>query len=212
MKILEVKTLAIPEIKVIRFARFLDARGYFCEPFRQSDFLEHPDLSFFKGAPFVQTNESFSKAGVIRGLHFQWQPYMGKLVRTVRGRMVDIILDIRKNSPTAGKIIMYSMPAPAERDYNEWIWLPPGFAHGNFYTEETTIEYMCTGEYSPTSEAGISPLAEDLDWSLCDANLRQEFQQLISSNLLISDKDKTAPNFTAWMADALSDNFIYGTL
>ena len=98
---------------------------------------------------------------------------MGKLVRTLSGRMVDMILDIRKGSTTFGKIIAYDMPSEHEADYNEWIWVPPGFAHGNFFTEDSTIEYFCSGEYSPGCEAGISPLAADIDWSLCEGSLKE---------------------------------------
>ncbi len=83
MKIIEVRALAIPEIKLIRFARFPDHRGYFTEVWRRSDFQEHPELSFLRGVEFGQANESFSRPRTIRGLHFQWNPYMGKLVRTI---------------------------------------------------------------------------------------------------------------------------------
>ncbi len=178
MKIIEVKTLAIPEIRVIRFARFCDQRGYFTEPFRKSDLRNHPQADFLKNIEFVQSNESFSKKEVVRGLHFQWNPYMGKLVRTLRGRMVDLVLDIRKKSPTFGKCIAYDMPSDPAKDYSEWIWVPPGFAHGNFFTEESMIEYFCSGEYSAGCEAGISPLANDIDWSFCDQNLKKEFNGL----------------------------------
>ena len=109
MKILEVKSLAIPEVKVIRFARFPDNRGYFSETFKQSDVLKNPELAFLKPFDFVQTNESFSKKRVVKGLHFQWQPPLAKLLRTISGHMVDMILDIRKNSPTLGKIILYDL-------------------------------------------------------------------------------------------------------
>ena len=105
MKILTVKQLAIQEIRVIRFARFCDQRGYFTEHFRQSDFQTNPLTPFMEGVEFVQTNESFSRAQTVRGLHFQWDPYMGKLVRTLHGHMVDLILDIRKGSPSFGKAI-----------------------------------------------------------------------------------------------------------
>ncbi|EDN66618.1 dTDP-4-dehydrorhamnose 3,5-epimerase [Beggiatoa sp. PS] len=190
MKILEIKSLTIPDIKVIKFARFCDHRGYFTEPFRKSDFANHPEMSFMKGVEFVQANESFSKSKVVRGLHFQWNPYMGKLVRTIKGRMVDIVLDIRKNSPTQGKIIAYDMPNQAEAHFSEWIWVPPGFAHGNFFTEESMIEYFCSGEYSPGCEAGISPIAPDLDWSLCDQALKKEFDEIAHSTQLMTDKDR----------------------
>ena len=106
MKILDVKSLAISDIKVIRFGRFGDHRGFFAEHFRKSDFGTHPQLDFMAGVEFSQCNESFSRPGTIRGLHFQWNPYMGKLVRTLSGRMTDMVLDIRKGSPTFGKILL----------------------------------------------------------------------------------------------------------
>ncbi len=208
MKIVEVKELAIPDIKVIRYARFRDKRGYFTETFRIQDI---GSLHFFKKFSFYQINESHSLPGVIRGLHFQWNPYMGKLVRTIKGRMVDLVLDIRKGSPYFGKIIAYDMPADENSDYSEWIWLPPGFAHGNFFTQETTIEYMCTGWWAPETEAGISPLAEDIDWSLCDKDLKELFDSIVKGSPLMSDKDKMGLTLTRWLDDPRSDNFIYGT-
>lgn len=212
MKILQVETLRIEAIKVIRFARFCDHRGYFTEQYRMGDFQDHPEMTFMKKVSFVQANESYSKQGTIRGLHFQWNPYMGKLVRTLSGRMVDMVLDIRKGSPTFGNIICYDMPANPSLDSNEWIWVPPGFAHGNFFTEDTQIEYFCSGQYSPGCEAGISPLSEDLNWSLCDPKLKEEFCQLLSSSHLITDKDKNAPNLTAWKKDQRVENFLYEEL
>src|ERR687885_2210866 len=185
MKILAVNQLEIPEIRVIRFARFRDQRGYFTEHFRNSDFQTNPLTPFMKGVEFVQTNESFSKAGTVRGLHFQWNPYMGKLVRTLYGHMIDLILDIRRGSPTFGKIIAYDMRSNGTEDFDEWIWVPPGFAHGNALLEDTLIEYFCSGEYSPGHEAGIYPLAEDIDWSLSDNNLKQAFDKVALSTWLI---------------------------
>jgi len=209
MKILEVKNLAIPAIKVIKFARFCDQRGYFTEPFRKSDFFNHSDMDFLKNVEFVQVNESFSKKNVVRGLHFQWNPYMGKLVRTIRGGMVDLVLDIRKSSPTLGKIIAYDMPDEIGSESSEWIWVPPGFAHGNFFTEDTTIEYFCSGEYSQGCEAGISPLARDIDWSLCDPDLKNEFDEISSSATLITDKDKNGLSLHEWLVDERAENFLY---
>lgn len=210
MKILSVNSLVIPDIKVVKFARFCDARGYFTESFRKSDFIGNPEMSFMNGLEFLQVNESYSRAHTIRGLHFQWNPYMGKLVRTVRGRMVDIVLDIRKGSPTFGKGIFYDMPGDQNLDFNEWIWVPPGFAHGNFFTEESQIEYFCTGEYSQGCEAGISPLANDIDWSLSDPVLKSEFTRISSSTTLITDKDKNGLSLDSWINDSRSENFIYG--
>ena len=109
MKIKDVKSLRIPEVKVICFERFLDHRGYFTEHFRKSDLFTHPDLDCFQKVEFVQCNESYSKKGTVRGLHFQWNPLMGKLIRTIRGRMVDMVMDIRKGSPTFGKIMLYDI-------------------------------------------------------------------------------------------------------
>jgi dTDP-4-dehydrorhamnose 3,5-epimerase len=212
MKLLEVKTLAIEAIKVIRFGRFCDHRGYFTEHYRKSDFANHSDVDFMKDVEFVQANESYSRNGTVRGLHFQWDPYMGKLLRTLTGRMVDMVLDIRKGSPTFGKIILYDMPADHKADYQEWIWVPPGFAHGNFFPEDTMIEYFCSGEYSPGCEAGISPLASDIDWTLCDPNLKKMFDNIAPSTSLISDKDRDGLSVEQWDQDERSNNFIFGEL
>lgn len=209
MKILSVKALAIPDVKVIRFARFGDPRGFFTEPYRRSDFATHPEMTFLKDAEFVQINESFSHPGVVRGLHFQWNPYMGKLVRTCSGRMVDLVLDIREGSPWHGRIIAYDMPAGTTEDYAEWIWVPPGFAHGNFFTAPTQIVYLCTGEYSPGCEAGISPLSAGLDWSLCEPGLKTLFDEL-APGAVLSDKDRKGLTLSAWREDPRRSNFVYG--
>ncbi len=209
VNILEIRDLKLEGVRVIRFGRFLDDRGYFTEHYRKSDLTSLAEA----GIPeFVQCNESFSHAGTVRGLHFQWDPHMGKLVRTLRGRLIDLVLDIRKGSPTFGKVIAHDLPALTDRDYDEWIWLPPGFAHGTVFTEESLIEYFCTGEYSPATEAGISPLAEDLDWSLCSAGLRKLFEDIAGSTRLMTEKDRNGYSLTAWTASPLSDNFVYGQL
>jgi dTDP-4-dehydrorhamnose 3,5-epimerase len=210
MKILAVSSLLLPDVKVIRFARFVDHRGYFAEPFRRSDFDRHPDLSFLKNVALPQMNESFSRAGVVRGLHFQWSPAQGKLLRTQVGRMVDIFLDIRHGSPSFGQAAMHDMPAGNDADFSEWIWVPPGFAHGNFFTVDSRIEYLCSGEYNASAEAGISPVAADIDWSLCDVGLKQEFDRLIANAPLMSDKDRNGPTLSAWKVDHRSRAFVYG--
>ncbi len=212
MKLLDVKELALEGVQVIRFGRFADDRGYFTEHFRRSDFQGHADLEFMRGVEFVQANESFSREGCIRGLHFQWNPYMGKLVRTISGRMVDIVLDIRKGSATLGKAICYDMPTDSAADSHEWIWVPPGVAHGNYFAENTVIEYMCSGEYSPGCEAGISPLAADIDWSLCDPELRKGFERIASSKPLMTDKDREGLSLDAWLQDERSEQFALGQL
>lgn len=205
MKIIEVKSLKFPEVKVIKFARFPDTRGYFTETFRQSQFLKEaiPDFKIF------QINESFSKKGVIRGLHFQWNPYMGKLVRTIKGHMIDLFLDIRIGSPTFGKIAAFDMPANFKENYSTWIWIPVGFAHGNIFLEDTVIEYFCTGEYNPNCEAGISPLSADIDWSLCDKKIKSKFDQLVKKGPIISEKDKHGLTVEEWRKDKRGENFIY---
>jgi dTDP-4-dehydrorhamnose 3,5-epimerase len=209
MKLIDVRGLALEGATVIRFGRFRDDRGYFTEHFRKSDFAALEGLHI---PEFVQCNESFSRPGTVRGLHFQWDPHMGKLIRTLRGRMIDLMLDIRKGSPTFGKIIAYDLPYDTNSEHAEWLWVPPGFAHGNLFTEETLIEYFCTGEYSPTTEAGISPLAPDIDWSLCDPELRAIFEDVAYKTRLMTEKDRNGYTIAAWQASPLSDNFVYGVL
>jgi len=213
MKILSVKKLALPEIKVIGFARFKDNRGYFAEPFRKSDITARSELSGAGIGDFVQQNESFSLAHTLRGLHFQWNPYMGKFVRTLSGHMIDIVLDIRKGSPTFGKVLLYDMPSDASSEVGEWIWVPPGFAHGNIFLEPTTIEYLCTGEYSPGCEACISPLSQDLDWSGVETHLRASFSSISASpDVHISDKDRAGMSLADWSNDIRSSHFVYGRI
>lgn len=209
MKVLEVKDLNIGGVKIIRFGRFADFRGYFTETFCQRDISENPELSFLKPYNFVQTNESFSRERVVKGLHFQWDPPLGKLLRTISGHMIDMILDIRKNSPTFGKVILYDLPADSSQNFNEWIWLPPGMAHGGFFLKESLNEYFFSANYNPKNEAGISPLAQDFDWSICDKGLKQKFDQLRQSKIFISEKDKNGMSLGDWARDARSKNFIW---
>jgi len=206
MKVLSVESLVFPEVKVVRFGRFADERGYFCEHFRKSDFER--SLPFLD-APFVQCNESYSRPGTLRGMHFQWNPHVGKLVRTVHGHMIDLVLDIRHGSRTYGKIIAHDMPADHARPDNQWIWIPPGFAHGGLFLRETTIEYYCTGEYNPACEAGISPLAADLDWSQCAPTLKRAFDQVAFATQLLSPKDKAGMTLAAWSHDERARHFLY---
>ena len=210
MKIVEVKRLVIPEIKIIIFARFVDQRGYFTETFRKSIVLDQPVLKeIIKDHEILQCNESLSKKNVIRGMHFQWNPHMGKLVRTITGRMIDLVLDIRKGSPTFGKMIAHEMPNNVKNDFDEWIWVPPGFAHGNCFLEDTIIEYLCTGEYNINCEASISPFAKDIDWSLCDKKLKSVFDKVAATSKLITDKDRKGLNITEWEKSNNSKNFLF---
>jgi dTDP-4-dehydrorhamnose 3,5-epimerase len=207
MKIIDVTSLAIDAIKLVRFARFSDERGYFTEHYRRSDLRQHPGAEALRAAEFVQCNESFSRRGTLRGLHFQWNPYMGKLVRTTGGRMLDIVLDIRKGSPTLGKAILHDMPADRAASSQEWIWVPPGFAHGNVFPEDTTIEYLCSGEYSQGCEAGISPFAGDIAWDLCHPGLKEVFDGIVSNASLVTDKDRRGFTMAGWLRDERSNQF-----
>jgi len=208
MKILEIRPLAIPDVKVVRYARFHDDQGYFTETFRKSDFSAHPDAACFQGVEFKQSNESQSLAGVIRGLHFQWNPNQGKMVRTIAGHIIDLALDIRKGSPSFGKIIAYDLPASPESAFGEWIWLPPGLAHCACMLDHSTIEYFCSAEWAPGNETGISPLATDLDWSLCDPALKARYDRMLPSAIL-SPKDRNGFSLAAWSNDPRSEYFVY---
>lgn len=209
MKILKVTSLALPEVKVVQYKRFTDDRGFFTEAFNKTEFDTNSELSFLKNTPFVQVNESYSKKNTVRGLHFQWSPYQGKLIRTVFGHMTDLIMDIRKGSPTFGKIIAYDLPADQEREYGELIWIPVGFAHGGYYPEESQIEYLCTSNWSPQTEAGISPIASDIDWSLCDASLKTKFDEIVKGAVLFSDKDKNGFTLEQWSQNPNAAQFVY---
>lgn len=210
MKIIEVKELAFPEVKVIRYQRFIDNRGYFTETYRKEDFEKNPALeSIFKDKPFIQTNESYSKKNVIRGMHIQWNPAMGKLVRTIYGHMVDIILDLRKGSETFGKMIAYDMPNSFDGDYGDSIWIPEGFAHGNYYVEDSKIVYYCNNSWNPKGETSISPLAPDIDWSMCDPRMYAEFKAIAENGPMITEKDLNGYTIASWSACADSDNFVY---
>jgi dTDP-4-dehydrorhamnose 3,5-epimerase len=197
--------LALPGVRVLRFQRHPDARGYFVETFRRTQFSTAPVDTLLGDLELAQLNESFSYAGTIRGLHFQWNPPMGKLVRTVHGHMVDLIMDIRQDSSLLGKVIAYDMPE--DREFLEWIWVPPGFAHGNYFLADTRIEYICTAEHNPACEAGISPLAADVDWSLCESGLKSTFDEIAARTNLITDKDRHGMSLAAWLHDSRSSNF-----
>ncbi len=202
MKILDIKSLIIPDVKVVHYQRFADGRGYFTETFRESDLTKIiPDFKI------KQVNESFSKKGVIRGLHFQWNPYMGKLVRVISGKIIDFFLDIRLESKTFGKISGYELGGDFADDKNTWIWIPVGFAHGILALENSTIEYLCTGEYSPTCEAGINPLSPDINWSACDHDVLKKFEEMKKTNLTLSEKDQEGLSLAQWKKDVRAKNF-----
>ena len=182
----------------------MDHRGYFIETYRASDFINN-ELNIFPNG-ILQSNESFSTKNVLRGLHFQWNPNMGKLVRTIAGHMVDLVLDLRQSSATQGKIMAFDMPAKSSDNSSSWIWVPEGCAHGNFFLEDSYIEYFCSGAYNGECEAGISPFSEDIDWSICDNDLKNKFFELKDS-FIATPKDINGLSVKEWLNRPDANNF-----
>src|SRR5882757_4079216 len=120
---LDVRALAIPDVKLIRTPRYADARGYFCETFQRADFAAHG-----LGSDFLQDNQSSSdRPGTVRGLHFQRPPFaQTKLVRVLRGSIFDVAVDLRRSSPSFGRHIAVELSGEG----NEQLLVPAGFAHG----------------------------------------------------------------------------------
>jgi dTDP-4-dehydrorhamnose 3,5-epimerase len=171
---MEFTTTDIEGLVVIEPKVFGDHRGYFFESFRQDRFTDAV------GYPvnFVQDNESRSLKGVLRGLHFQLPPVaQGKLVRVTKGAVLDVALDIRKDSLTFGKHFSIEL----NEDNKRQLWIPPGFAHGFVaLMDDTVFQYKCTSYYSPENERAILWNDSDLniDWKLND--------------FAVSEKDKNA--------------------
>ena len=151
----------IDGVVIIEPRVFEDARGYFFESFSQREFNEK-----VKPLDFVQDNESKSSFGVIRGLHFQKPPYaQSKLVRCVRGAVLDVAVDIRKESPTYGQHVAVELT----EDNHRQIFIPKGFAHGFAVLSDIAVfQYKCDEFYHPESEGGISLLDSELgiDWQI----------------------------------------------
>ncbi len=206
MKIESVTQLALPEVKVLRFTRFPDERGYFTEVYRNEHVAEALGTDTFE---VVQVNESCSRAGVIRGLHAQWNPWQGKMVRPLVGKFIDLALDIRKGSPNFGRVVAYEMSADSTSMADEWIWIPPGFAHGIAFSGEGTIQYLCTSAWSPGCELSIAPASEDLDWTRCDPGLREEVKGFLKLDVVVNEKDRAGFTLEEWAADPRSDEFTY---
>ena len=204
MKIKTIISHQIPGIKLIEFERYIDNRGFFTETYRTADFINN-ELKVFPNG-IMQSNESYSCKNVLRGLHFQWNPNMGKLVRTIAGHMVDLVLDLRKGSPTQGKIMAFDMPANSTHDSSSWIWIPEGCAHGNYFLDNTYIEYFCSGSYNGDCEAGISPFAEDIDWTICDPKLKDQFFNL-KDKFIATPKDINGLSFNDWLSRKEAQNF-----
>jgi dTDP-4-dehydrorhamnose 3,5-epimerase len=170
-----------------------DSRGFFMETFRADQFRE-------MGLPtrFVQDNHSRSSKGVLRGLHFQWDPPMGKLMRVTQGAAFLVAVDLRKGSPTLGK--WFGLEVTAEN--KKQVWAPYGFARGFCaLTDGCEVQYKCTGVYNPKGEAGIY---------FADPKIGIEWPIDIKT-ATISDKDQKAPSLSEWLASPLSDNILYET-
>ena len=158
---------------LIEPAVFGDHRGYFFESYNKVQFAKH-------GIPheFVQDNQSLSSKGVLRGLHFQNPPFeQGKLIRVIKGAVMDVIVDIRKQSPTYGKSLTMEI---TEKDH-KMLWIPPGFAHGFVTLEDHTIFlYKRTNVYNKESEGGI--LWRDpqlaIDWGIQEPKVSQKDLEL----------------------------------
>lgn len=173
---MEIIQTAIEGLVIIEPKVFKDARGYFFEAFSQREFDE-------KVMPirFVQDNESMSTYGVIRGLHYQKMPYtQSKLVRCVQGAVLDVVVDIRKGSPTFGQHVAVELTAENHRQ----VFIPRGFAHGFAVLSDVAIfQYKCDNFYAPQAEAGIQLRDEELgiDW------------RIPMTEAILSDKDQKYP-------------------
>lgn len=155
-RIMEYKETEIKGVYVIEPRVFNDARGYFFEAFKQQEFEEHVGK-----VNFIQDNESKSSYGVLRGLHYQkGEMSQAKLVRVIKGRVLDVAVDIRKSSPTFGQHVMVELSDENKRQF----FIPRGFAHGFLVlSDEAIFTYKVDNVYAPQSEAGIRWNDTDLD-------------------------------------------------
>ncbi|MCL2039071.1 MAG: dTDP-4-dehydrorhamnose 3,5-epimerase family protein [Bacteroidetes bacterium] len=183
MQILDIKELSIPDVKVIKFVKNNDFRGYFSETFNINDIQQK--CLFLNNFSFVQTNESFSFANTFRGLHIQNN--MGKLVRLIYGNIIDFALDLRKESKYYKKIIGYNLSSTC--DYSEWIWLPPGIAHGMLIKENSMVEYFCSTVYNPEEQHNISIFSDMIDWELCNVSIYNYLFSIDKNKLKIKAED-----------------------
>ncbi len=167
------KRLEIPEVVLIEPEVFYDERGFFLEAYKFSDFSE-----FGIKERFLQDNLSFSKKGVIRGLHYQNPPKaQGKLVKVISGEIFDVAVDIRKGSPTYGKWIGVIL---SEKN-KKMLYIPEGFAHGFcVLSESAKVLYKTTQEYAPEYEAGIiwNDPEIGIDWPVKDPVVSQKDRRL----------------------------------
>jgi dTDP-4-dehydrorhamnose 3,5-epimerase len=177
------------EVVVVVPEVFQDSRGFFMETFRADQFraLSLP-------TEFQQDNHSRSGKGVVRGLHFQWDPPMGKLMRVTAGAAFLVAVDIRKGSPTLGKWVGIE----ASADNRRQVWAPAGFARGFCaLSDGTEIQYKCTGIYNNKAESAIrwNDPAIGIEWPLPD--------------LKVSERDRNTATLAEWFSSSDSDNFRY---
>lgn len=170
MKIIET---AIEDVVIIEPRLFKDERGYFFESFSQREFEEK-----IRKISFVQDNESKSSYGVLRGLHFQKPPYaQSKLVRVIKGAVLDVAVDIRKGSPTFGKHVAVEL---TEENHLQ-LFIPRGFAHGfSVLSQEVIFQYKCDNFYAPQSEGALA-------WDDSDLNINW---RIPTNQIILSEKDK----------------------
>jgi len=185
----EFKKTEIPEVILIKPKVFGDNRGFFMETYKESDF-QKAEID----TDFVQDNHSKSIRGVLRGLHYQKNPFaQGKLVRCIKGKIYDVAVDIRKGSPTFGKWVGYELSEANKL----MLWIPKGFAHG-FLTisDEAEVIYKVSGgEYSPKHDGGII-------WNDPDINIKWPLDK--TDEIFLSEKDENLP----FLKDA-DINFVY---
>ena len=171
----------IEGVVIIEPRIFKDDRGYFFESFSQREFEEKVCKT-----TFVQDNESKSSYGVLRGLHFQKPPFaQSKLVRVIKGAVLDVAVDIRKGSPTFGQYVSVELTGENHRQF----FIPRGFAHGfSVLSEEVIFQYKCDNFYSPQSEGAIA-------WNDPDLNIDW---RIPAEKVVLSEKDSKHPRLKDW--------------
>lgn len=180
----------IPDVLILEHDVHEDERGFFMEVYKKPRFEE-------LGLPtqFVQLNHSRSARNVLRGLHFQWDPPMGKLMRVTLGSAFLVAVDVRSDSPTRGAWV--GVEASSETKLQ--VWAPAGFARGFCVLSDwAEVQYLCTGVYNPAGESGIR-------W-----NDPQIGIQWPVSKPILSSKDRTAQTLSQWLARPESRHFVYG--
>lgn len=181
---MEIIKTKIEGVVILEPRIFRDARGYFFESFSQREFEEK-----VCGTTFVQDNESYSSYGVVRGLHFQKPPFtQAKLVRVIKGAVLDIAVDLRKSSPTYGQHVAVELTEENHRQ----LFIPHGFAHGfAVLSDEVLFQYKCDNYYAPKSEGGIlwNDPQLNIDW------------RIPADKIILSEKDTKHPLFKDYLSD-----------